>query len=85
MMPNKENGAKVARFLTKQSGRRISVVTPINDLVLVVAIDIVDNKSRIASARIIEYDKFPAKQSKADESATIQEVFVPRVLSHASA
>lgn len=85
MIPNRENGAKVARFFTKQSGKRINVVTPIKLLVRVVAMLNVDSKSRIESANIIEKDKFPAKQSAADEKATIQDVFVPRVLSHASA
>ena len=85
IIPKREKGANVARFFTKHSGRSMSVVTPISDLVLVVAIENVDSKSRMESARIIEYDKFPMKQSNADERAITHDVFVPRVLSQASA
>lgn len=63
----------------------MSVVTPMSDRVRVVTMENVDSKSRMESARIIEYDRFPMKQSKAEERATIQAVFVPRVLSQASA
>ena len=56
-----------------------------SDRVRVVAMENVESKSRMESARIMEYDRFPIKQSKAEESATIQAVFVPLVLSQASA
>jgi len=63
----------------------MSVVTPMSDRVRVVTMENVDSKSRMESARIIEYDRFPMKQSNAEERATIHAVFVPRVLSQASA
>mmetsp|Transcript_17623 Transcript_17623/g.38191 ORF Transcript_17623/g.38191 Transcript_17623/m.38191 type:complete len:86 (+) Transcript_17623:950-1207(+) len=85
MIPKSENGASVARFFTKHKGRRMSVVTPMSERVLVVVMENVDSKSRMESARIIEYDRFPMKQSKAEERAMIHEVLVPRVLSQASA
>ncbi len=85
MIPNNENGARDERFLTMHSGRRISDVTPMRDLVLVVVIENVDRRPRIESASIIEYDKFPMKQSNADDNAMIHDVLVPRVLSQQSA
>ena len=63
----------------------MSDVTPMREFVLVVVIENVESKPRIESARIIEYDKFPMKQSNADESAMIHDVLVPRVLSQQSA
>jgi hypothetical protein len=85
MIPNRENGARDERFLTMHSGRRISDVTPMRDLVLVVVIENVDRRPRIESASIIEYDRFPMKQSNADDNAMIHDVLVPRVLSQQSA
>ena len=78
-------GARVAKFLTRHNGKRTSPVTPSSAFDLVVMMPMVASKLLKVSARIIEYDKFPAKQSRAEEAAIIQDVFVPRVLSHASA
>jgi hypothetical protein len=85
IIPNRENGARDERFFTRHKWRRISDVTPMRDRVLVVVIENVDSRPRMESARIIEYDRFPMKQSNADERAMIHEVFVPRVLSQQSA
>ena len=85
IMPKRENGASVARFFTKQRGRRMRVVTPISERVLEVAIENVESKSLMESARIIEYERFPMKQSKAEDKAMTHDVLVPRVLSQASA
>mmetsp|Transcript_28768 Transcript_28768/g.69270 ORF Transcript_28768/g.69270 Transcript_28768/m.69270 type:complete len:97 (-) Transcript_28768:853-1143(-) len=85
MIPNREKGARVDRFLTRHRGRRTRVVTPTRDRVRVVTIEKVESRSRMESARIMEYDRFPIKQSRADERATTQDVLVPRVLSQASA
>jgi hypothetical protein len=85
MIPKSENGASDERFFTIQRGRRTSDVTPMSDRVLVVAIENVERRPRMESARIIEYDRFPMKQSNAEERAMIHDVLVPRVLSQQSA
>ena len=85
IIPNNENGANDDKFFTKHNGSNTVVVNPsiaVDRDMLIPNIPI--NRSLIVSPNTILYVKLPAKQSNADESATIHEDFVPRVTSHAS-
>ena len=84
MIPKRENGANDESFFAKQRGRRTSDITPMSDWVLVVAIENVESRPRMESARTMEYDKFNMKPSKTQKRAIIHEVLVPRVLTQQS-
>lgn len=84
IIPTSENGASRAKFFTKHSGNNTEPVKPTNAWERVAATPAAANKSLLVSAKIIEYDTIPAKQSNAELVATIHAVLVPRVLSHAS-
>lgn len=85
MIPTKENGANEFRFLSRQSGKSTNPVTPANDCVLVTAIPAAAKSDVKVSAKIMEYDKFPAKQSMKHEKAIMGAQRCPTVASQASA
>mmetsp|Transcript_50767 Transcript_50767/g.99248 ORF Transcript_50767/g.99248 Transcript_50767/m.99248 type:complete len:86 (-) Transcript_50767:551-808(-) len=85
MIPTRENGARDDKFFTKHNGRSTNDVNPNKEFVRVTLIPMAARRSLKVSAKIMEYAKFPAKQSKAEDAATIQAYFLPRVFSHASA
>jgi hypothetical protein len=71
--------------LPGRSGNSTVVVNPRSACVRVTLIPFADSNALNVSANTIEYVKFPAKQSNADDAAMIHAVAFPRVFSQASA
>lgn len=76
-MPISEKGARLDKFLSKQSGSKVVLVIPNNANVRVVSMPAVNNNARMVSANIIEYDNTAKQVLKVQVAAGIQEVESP--------
>lgn len=84
MIPTKEKGASLLRSFRRQSGNKTMEVTPNKLWVRLTLTPMEAMRLTTVSAKIMEYERFPAAQSTKQLRAMIQLVEVPTEASQAS-